>query len=82
MEGRAVRWRCDHHAGLFRVGDDKHGQTEVICMYGKRHQVMSGFLAEAPVGLDDETFPWIKGVIRGVQLLLQFRGRALQIGNS
>lgn len=82
IEGRSKRWRCEHHAGWFRVGDEHEGQTILVCTYGKHHRVLNGFYLEPPVPLEDPPVQWEGKRLRGVQLNLEFRGRALAISSG
>jgi hypothetical protein len=80
IEGRGVRFRCEHHAGWFRLGNEERGQTKVTCSYGKEHRVMSGFYLESPVPIEEPEWCWVGHVIRGIQLPLAFPARAWRIG--
>ncbi len=81
VEGRGVRFRCEHRAGWFRLGQVDGGWTELTCTHGKHHRVLSGFYLESPEAAEDQ-FEWYGKPLRGVQLKLPFPERgALRFGN-
>src|ERR1051326_1840212 len=48
VEGESRPWRCEHKGTWFRIGDKRGAETELMCTYGQRHRVWSGFSLEPP----------------------------------
>jgi hypothetical protein len=79
VEGERKQYRCEHKSGLFIIGHEHNGETEVVCGFRKRHRVLNGFYT-APQEEPEPATVWVGKRIRGEQMRLHFPKPWQQIG--
>jgi hypothetical protein len=77
IDGRPKVYRCDCGAREFQIGTNENGTTELVCLFRKRHRVMTGFYVGEPEV--EREIVWLGKALRGVQLPLKFP-QWMQIG--
>ena len=74
VEGESRPWRCEHKGSWFQIQRDSGRETEVVCTYGQKHRVLSGFFLEPPpVEPEQQEQEWTgPPARRAVQLCFDF----------